>query len=89
MLAAGGLVVAWNVPNYMLTSYMPTYLEENVTGRSAASLSTARTSQVLQIAVLWVACSSSRCSGRLSDRDRAQADRCSPGRSARWCSPSR
>ena len=28
MLTAGGIVVAWNITNYMLTSYMPTFLED-------------------------------------------------------------
>jgi len=30
MLLAGGLVIAWNVTNYMLTSYVPTYLTETL-----------------------------------------------------------
>ncbi|MEJ2861970.1 MFS transporter [Actinomycetospora flava] len=67
MLAAGGLVVAWNVPNYMLTSYMPTYLEDNVTLVGGTAIDST-TSQWLQIIVLWAAVLAIPFLGRLSDR---------------------
>jgi MFS transporter, MHS family, proline/betaine transporter len=67
MLAAGGLVVAWNVPNYMLTSYMPTYLEDNVTLVGGTAID-GTTSQWLQIIILWAAVFAIPFLGRLSDR---------------------
>jgi MFS transporter, MHS family, proline/betaine transporter len=67
MLMAGGLVVAWNVPNYMLTSYMPTYLEENVQDVGGIAIDST-TSQILQIVILWVAVLVIPLIGRLSDR---------------------
>ena len=67
MLAAGGLVVAWNVPNYMLTSYMPTYLEDNVQVVGGSAIDST-TSQWLQIGILWVAVFIIPLLGRLSDR---------------------
>jgi MHS family proline/betaine transporter-like MFS transporter len=67
MLAAGGLVVAWNVPNYMLTSYMPTYLEKNVSQVGGVAIPST-TSEILQIVVLWVAVFIIPLLGRLSDR---------------------
>jgi MHS family proline/betaine transporter-like MFS transporter len=67
MLAAGGLVVAWNIPNYMLTSYMPTYLEDNVEVVGGTAIDST-TSQWLQIGVLWVAVFIIPFLGRLSDR---------------------
>ncbi len=50
----GGVVVAWNVTNYMLTSYMPTYLETTVDQHGGTSIDST-TSSWLQIAVLWLA----------------------------------
>ena len=67
MLAAGGLVVAWNVPNYMLTSYMPTYLEDNITDVGGTAIPST-TSQFLQIGVLWIAVFIIPFLGRLSDK---------------------
>jgi len=67
MLSAGGLVVAWNVTNYMLTSYMPTFLEDNVTAVGGQAIDST-TSQLLQIGVLWVAVLVIPLLGRLSDR---------------------
>lgn len=67
MLAAGGLVVAWNVPNYMLTSYMPTYLEKNVSALGGKGIDST-TSEILQIVVLWVAVFIIPLLGRLSDK---------------------
>jgi MFS transporter, MHS family, proline/betaine transporter len=67
MLLAGGLVLTWNVTNYMLTSYMPTYLTatlpehgEHGTGETAA--------QVLQIVVLIIMIVVITFLGRLNDR---------------------
>ncbi|HET8600896.1 MAG TPA: MFS transporter [Segeticoccus sp.] len=55
MLVCMALVAAWNVPNYMLTSYMPTYLtsalphlQKNGAGTSA------HTSEILQIIVMAI-----------------------------------
>ncbi|WP_083275390.1 MFS transporter [Pseudonocardia sp. HH130630-07] len=63
----GGFVVAWNVTNYMLTSYMPTYLETTVGEHGGATIDP-QTSAWLQIAVLWVAVLVIPALGRLSDR---------------------
>ena len=49
-----GLVLAWNVTNYMLTSYMPTYVTTTMRTCRAAGVSET-TSQLLQIAVMVVA----------------------------------
>ncbi|MBB4686406.1 MFS transporter [Amycolatopsis jiangsuensis] len=69
MLLAGGLVVTWNVTNYMLTAYMPTYLKDSDTmdanGGHAIS-STA--SEWTQIAVLWAAVLVIPLLGKLSDK---------------------
>ncbi|WP_455710533.1 MFS transporter [Pseudonocardia alni] len=63
----GGVVVAWNVTNYMLTSYMPTYLETTVDQHGGTSIDST-TSSWLQIAVLWLAVFIIPLLGRLSDR---------------------
>ncbi|WP_037568908.1 MFS transporter [Phaeacidiphilus oryzae] len=67
MLAAGGLVIAWNVTNYTLTSYMPTYLTSTLPdhGKNGTSETT---SEVLQIIVLLVLMVLVTLLGRLSDR---------------------
>ncbi|MEJ2871765.1 MFS transporter [Actinomycetospora sp. OC33-EN08] len=67
MLTAGGLVVAWNILNYMLTSYMPTYLEDNVSAVGGQAIDTT-TSQVIQIVILWVGVFVIPALGMLSDR---------------------
>jgi len=56
----GGVVVAWNVTNYMLTSYMPTYLETTVDQHGGTSIDST-TSSWLQIAVLWLAVGAAAC----------------------------
>ena len=66
MLLCAGLVLAWNVTNYMLTSYMPTYLTETLAGRGTGVSQTA--SEILQIAVLIVLMVVITFVGRLSDR---------------------
>jgi MHS family proline/betaine transporter-like MFS transporter len=67
MLAAGGIVVAWNVTNYTLTSYIPTYLTSTLPdhGKNGTSETT---SEVLQIIVLLVLMVLVTMLGRLSDR---------------------
>ena len=67
MLTAGGIVMAWNIPNYMLTSYMPTFLEDNVTDTGGKAIDTT-TSQLLQIVILWVVVFIIPGLGLLSDR---------------------
>lgn len=66
-MMVGGIVVAWNVTNYMLTSYMPTYLEDDVAAHGGTPIDSS-TSAWLQIAVLWVAVLVIPFLGRLSDR---------------------
>jgi MHS family proline/betaine transporter-like MFS transporter len=63
MLVCMGLVLAWNVTNYMLTSYMPTYVTTTI--KSGVSETT---SQLLQIVVMVVALISIPLLGILSDR---------------------
>ncbi|MGN6132606.1 MAG: MFS transporter [Nocardioidaceae bacterium] len=69
MLVCIGLVLAWNVTNYMLTSYMPTYVTDTVGkykhGDGGVS---ATTSQVLQIIVMAVCLVLIPLFGKLSDR---------------------
>ncbi|HEY2223633.1 MAG TPA: MFS transporter [Actinomycetospora sp.] len=67
MLTAGGIVVAWNITNYMLTSYMPTFLEKNVTDTGGKAIDTT-TSEVLQIVILWVAVLVIPLLGNVSDK---------------------
>lgn len=62
-----GLVIVWNVTNYMLTSYMPTYVTKTVPDASGGGVS-ASTSQWLQIAVIVVALLTIPFLGLLSDR---------------------
>lgn len=67
LLVCMGLVIVWNVTNYMLTSYMPTYVTETVPAATGGGVSVT-TSQWLQIAVMVVALLSIPLIGRLSDR---------------------
>ena len=62
-----GLVIVWNVTNYMLTSYMPTYVTETVPNANGGGVSTT-TSQVLQIIVMAIALFSIPLVGLFSDR---------------------
>ncbi|MCW2819128.1 MAG: ral substrate transporter [Marmoricola sp.] len=62
-----GLVLAWNVTNYMLTSYMPTYVTDTLPGKAGGDGISATTSQVLQIVVMVVALVTIPLLGRLSD----------------------
>ncbi|NKY51126.1 MFS transporter [Nocardia vermiculata] len=67
VLVCMGLVVVWNVTNYMLTSYMPTYVTETVPDSTGGGVSSS-TSQWLQIAVMAVALLCIPAIGLISDR---------------------
>ena len=67
MLVCMGLVLVWNVTNYMLTSYMPTYVTQTVHDANGGGVSDL-TSQVLQIVVMAIALISIPLLGMLSDR---------------------
>ncbi|MGZ4428068.1 MAG: MFS transporter [Nocardioidaceae bacterium] len=68
MLVCMGLVLAWNVTNYMLTSYMPTYVTETVPQAQGSGGTSATTSQILQIIVMALLLVTIPLLGRLSDR---------------------
>lgn len=68
MLVCMGLVLVWNVTNYMLTSYMPTYVTDTVPKLQGSTSNTATTSQVVQIVVMVVALVAIPLIGVLSDR---------------------
>lgn len=68
LLVCMGLVLAWNVTNYMLTSYMPTYVTETMPDLQGGSGVSTTTSQLLQIVVIVVALVTIPLLGRLSDR---------------------
>lgn len=67
MLVCVGLVLAWNVTNYMLTSYIPTYFTtvKEIQGSGGVS---DLTSSILQIIVMAVCLVTIPVLGRLSDR---------------------
>ena len=67
MLTAGGIVMAWNIPNYMLTSYMPTFLKEDVTRTGGQGID-GTSSEITQILILWAAVFIIPALGLLSDR---------------------
>ncbi|NIH77947.1 MFS transporter [Amycolatopsis viridis] len=67
MLLCAGLVLAWNVTNYMLTSYMPTYLTDTLPGHGHDGVGETA-AQVLQIVVLVLLMFVVTVLGRLSDR---------------------
>ena len=67
VLVCMGLVIVWNVTNYMLTSYMPTYVTATVPDATGGGVSTT-TSQWLQIVVMVVALFTIPFVGMLSDR---------------------
>ena len=68
LLVCMGLVLAWNVTNYMLTSYMPTYVTATMPDMQGGSGVSETASQVLQIAVMVIALVTIPLLGRLSDR---------------------
>jgi MHS family proline/betaine transporter-like MFS transporter len=65
MLVCMGLVLVWNVTNYMLTSYMPTYVTDTLPASGQVS---DNTSQIIQIAVMALALVTIPLLGMLSDR---------------------
>ncbi|HJQ07349.1 MAG TPA: MFS transporter [Nocardioides sp.] len=67
LLVCMGLVIVWNVTNYMLTSYMPTYVTETVPDATSGGISSS-VSQWLQIAVMAIALLLIPLLGMLSDR---------------------
>ena len=67
VLVCMGLVLAWNVTNYMLTSYMPTYVTDTMPAEQGGDGISATTSQLLQIVVMVVALVTIPLLGRLSD----------------------
>ncbi|MFD4253915.1 MFS transporter [Amycolatopsis thermoflava] len=67
MLLCAGLVLAWNVTNYMLTSYLPTYLTDTLPGHGEDGVGETA-AQVLQIVVLVLLMVVVTFLGRLSDR---------------------
>ena len=68
LLVCMGLVLAWNVTNYMLTSYMPTYVTTTMPDCQGGSSVSETTSQILQIVVMAIALVTIPLLGRLSDR---------------------
>ncbi|MQY20307.1 MFS transporter [Nocardia macrotermitis] len=66
VLVCMGLVIVWNVTNYMLTSYMPTYVTSTVPDATGGGVSST-TSQWLQIAVMAIALLTIPLLGLLSD----------------------
>lgn len=67
VLVAGGLIVAWNVTNYVLTNYLPTYLTSTLSSFGETGADKAAVT-ALQVAVLLVMLAAIRPIGRLSDR---------------------
>ncbi len=67
LLVCVGLVLVFNVTNYMLTSYMPTYLTEVVPAHGGRMMGDTE-SYLLQIAVMLVMMLVITFVGRLSDR---------------------
>lgn len=67
ILICCGLVIAWNVANYMLTSYMPTYFDE-VGDRQDDYEVTNLTANILEIVVMAVCLLLIPVFGKLSDR---------------------
>ncbi|MBE7188230.1 MFS transporter [Jatrophihabitans endophyticus] len=65
VLVCTGLVIVWNVTNYLLTSYMPTYISDTLPKSGRVS---DLTSSILQIVVMAVALLSIPLVGLLSDR---------------------
>ena len=68
LLVCMGLVLAWNVTNYMLTSYMPTYVTSTMPDAQGGGGVSETTSQLLQIAVMVIALLTIPFVGIFSDR---------------------
>ncbi|MGH7867879.1 MAG: MFS transporter [Candidatus Dormibacteraceae bacterium] len=56
MLLAGGIVIVWNVTNYLLTSYVPTYLTTTLpqTGKGGLSVNVSNLLQIVVLVALMV-----------------------------------
>ncbi|HAJ51512.1 MAG TPA: MFS transporter, partial [Corynebacterium variabile] len=67
ILVCCGLVIAWNVTNYMLTSFMPSYFDE-VGNRQDGFEITSLTANILEIIVMLICLLLIPVFGRLSDR---------------------
>ncbi len=68
MLLCVGLVLVFNVTNYMLTSYMPTFITETLPEHHRGGGVSETTSYIMQIAVMLVMMLAITFIGRLSDR---------------------
>jgi MHS family proline/betaine transporter-like MFS transporter len=69
VLVCTGLVIVWNVTNYMLTAYIPTYLSKDVRTLTPGHVHLSDTaSQLLQIGVLAVGLLTIPFLGLLSDK---------------------
>ncbi|WP_344681124.1 MFS transporter [Saccharopolyspora taberi] len=66
-LIAGGLVVAWNVTNYVLTNYVPTYLTGTLPDHGRSGTSEALSTSLQVVVMLAMLCVIIFV-GRLSDR---------------------
>lgn len=66
-LVAGGLVVAWNTTNYVLTNYVPTYLTRTLPGHGQSGTSGALAT-ALQVVVMLAMLCAIVPTGLLSDR---------------------
>ncbi|MHA6799650.1 MFS transporter [Bounagaea algeriensis] len=66
-LVAAGVIVAWNVTNYVLTNYIPAYLTGTLPRHGQSGTSEA-TATALQVAVMVVMLCAIVSVGRLSDR---------------------
>lgn len=67
ILVCCGLVIAWNVTNYMLTSFMPSYFDE-VGNRQDGFEITSLTANILEIIVMLICLLLIPVFGKLSDR---------------------
>lgn len=67
MLVCTGLVIAWNVANYMLTSYMPSYIPIMAEMQGGAGAINDSLSQLMQIIVMAVCLILIPILGRISD----------------------
>jgi MFS transporter, MHS family, proline/betaine transporter len=67
LVVAGGLVVAWNITNYVLTNYVPTYLTITLAEHGEDGTEKA-TSTALQVVVMVAMLLVITSLGRLSDR---------------------
>ncbi|KAA5834988.1 MFS transporter [Saccharopolyspora hirsuta] len=66
-LVAGGLIVAWNTTNYVLTNYVPTYLTRTLPGHGQIGASGALSASLQVLVMLAMLCAIAFV-GKLSDR---------------------